>query len=126
MNRQNSIAETAKAIYSGIGKIIVTFQQIEMWLSQVLTGMLLLKDKTDQHLVSAAMSYRQKVDLMVELYNKRKPKFGGAASLATIRKALCTAEEFRNRIVHSFLSYRMRGDRSMGSYQVFFAWQEWT
>ncbi|MFZ2277409.1 MAG: hypothetical protein WAW39_06410, partial [Prosthecobacter sp.] len=53
-------------------------------------------------IVASAMSYRQKVDLMVELHKKRNPKYGGTASLHTIRRALFTAEEFRNRIVHSF------------------------
>ncbi len=48
------------------------------------------------------MSYRQKVDLCFELYPKRKPKFNTKADLKIIKKALYAAEEFRNRIVHSF------------------------
>lgn len=102
MSNHRDIVESADAIFCGIGKLIVAFQQVEMWLAESLAGMLLLKDKTDKHLVASAMSYRQKVDLMVELHKKRKPKYGGKASLNTIRKALYVAEEFRNRIVHSF------------------------
>lgn len=100
--KSDSSHEEAERLYAGIGKIIVRFQQVEMWLAEVLAGLLLMRDQTDRHLISSAMSYRQKVDLLIELYPKRKPKMDAKVDIAIVRKALYAAEEFRNRIVHSF------------------------
>lgn len=92
----------ATELFAGIGKIVVRFQQIEMWVSEILAGMLLMRNKDDRYLVSSAMSFRQKVDLLVELYPKRRPKMVHDIDIKLVRRALYTAEEFRNRIVHSF------------------------
>lgn len=91
-------------LFEGIGRIVVTFQQIEQWLSEVLALLLRMKEKDDQFLVSAAMSFGQKVDLLIELYPKRKPSKLQEVDLAVVKNALSTAEEFRNRVVHSFWS----------------------
>jgi hypothetical protein len=63
-----------------------------------------MRDKDDQYLVSASMSYRQKVDLIVQIY-PRKPnrlKTLPPLDIDVARKALYAAEEYRNRVVHSF------------------------
>jgi len=94
-------AETLR-LYQAIGCIVVSFQQIEQWLAQVLAMLLRMRERDDQHLVSAAMSFGQKVDLLVELYPKRRPQYLKEVNMVTIRQALVAAEEFRNRVVHSF------------------------
>lgn len=95
------VSETA-SLYEGIGRIVVTFQQIEQWLAEILAMLLRMREKEDQFLVSAAMSFGQKVDLLVELYPKRKSAHLKDVDLIVVKKALSTAEEFRNRVVHSF------------------------
>lgn len=89
-------------LFEGIGRIVVSFQQVEQWLSEILALLLRMREKDDQFLVSAAMSFGQKVDLLVALYPKRKPSQLQDVDLKVVKKALSTAEEFRNRVVHSF------------------------
>lgn len=95
------VTETAR-LYEGIGRIVVSFQQIEQWLAEVLAMLLRMREKDDQYLVSAAMSFGQKVDLLVELYPKRKTAHLKDVDLIVVKNSLSTAEEFRNRVVHSF------------------------
>lgn len=95
------VTET-KRLYEGIGQIVVSFQQIEQWLAEILAMLLRMREKDDQFLVSAAMSFGQKVDLIVELYPKRKTANLKDVDLIVVKNALSTAEEFRNRVVHSF------------------------
>jgi hypothetical protein len=95
------VIETAR-LYEGIGRIVVSFQQIEQWLAEILAMLLHMREKDDQFLVSAAMSFGQKVDLLVELYPKRKTAQLKDVDLIVVKNALSTAEEFRNRVVHSF------------------------
>lgn len=89
-------------LFENIGRIVVSFQQIEQWLSEVLALLLRMKEKDDQYLVSAAMSFGQKIDLLIELYPRRKTAQQKDVNLIVIKKALSSAEEFRNRVVHSF------------------------
>jgi hypothetical protein len=53
------------------------------------------------HSISAAMSYRQKIDLMCNLYPERSNPKWPALDLQVVRNALKVTEEFRNTIVHS-------------------------
>ncbi len=85
-----------------IGKIVIDFQFIEYTLSEILAVLLGLKETDDNHRILAAMSYRQKVDLMSDIYELRKPDNWPTADISLSRKALFTAEDFRNRVVHSF------------------------
>lgn len=101
-NATDRIVSETKCLYEGIGRVVVSFQQIEQWLAEVLAMLLRMREKDDQFLVSAAMSFGQKVDLLVELYPKRKAAHLKDVDLAVVKTALSTAEEFRNRVVHSF------------------------
>ncbi|MGW8169715.1 MAG: hypothetical protein ACWGHH_06895 [Sulfurovaceae bacterium] len=85
-----------------IGKIIIDFQFIEYTLSEILSILLGLKEADDTHRILAAMSYRQKVDLMSDIYELRKPDNWPNVDIPLSRKALYIAEDFRNRVVHSF------------------------
>jgi hypothetical protein len=83
---------------------VVNFQQIEQWLAEELAVLLRMREKEDQYLVSAAMSFGQKVDLLVTLFPKRAerhPKLP-TVDVGIVRRALDAAEEYRNRVVHSF------------------------
>lgn len=95
-------------LFAAIGHIVVNFQQVELWLAEALTSVLSLKVLEDRHIISSSMSFRQKVDLMAELYPRKKTHYYGV-EIKLIKKALHTAEEFRNRIVHSVWSVESPG-----------------
>lgn len=99
-----AVVSDSSLLFEGIGRIVVTFQQIELWLSEVLALLLRMKEKDDQFLVSASMSFGQKVDLLIELYPKRRPPQLQEVDMNVVKNALSIAEEFRNRVVHSFWS----------------------
>ena len=101
-NVTDPVALQTMRMYEGIGRIVFSFQQIEQWLAEILAMLLRMREKDDQFLVSAAMSFGQKVDLLVELYPKRKTAHLQDVDLVVVKNALATAEEFRNRVVHSF------------------------
>ena len=111
MSQPHGIAEQTDSLFRAIGHVVVQFQQVEQWLAEELAVMLRMREREDQYLVSAAMSFKQKVDLLVELYPKRKLRDWPDVDIATIRRALYTAEEFRNRVVHSFWAIEC-GDKS--------------
>jgi len=92
--------EERDQLFAAIGHIIVNFQLVELWLAEALTEMLSLKVLEDRYIISSAMSFRQKVDLIAELYPRKKTHVYGV-EIKLIKRALHTAEEFRNRIVHS-------------------------
>lgn len=102
MTDPNDIIEQTPRLFQAIGHTIVRFQQVEQWLAEELAMLLRMREKEDQYLVSAAMSFKQKVDLLVELYPKRKAAQMPDVDIVAVRRALYTAEEFRNRVVHSF------------------------
>ena len=95
-------------LYSVIGRIVVNFQQVELWLSEALSSVLSLKSLEDRHTILSAMSFKQKVNLMAELY-PRKNTHAYGVEMKLIKKALNTAEEFRNRIVHSIWAVEVPG-----------------
>jgi len=103
MNTRNLVDET-EALFRAIGVAVVRFQQVEQWLAEELAVLLRMRDKDDQYLVSAAMSFGQKLDLLVELFPKRADRDPNLppVNIEIARKALSAAEEYRNRIVHSF------------------------
>jgi hypothetical protein len=71
-------------------------------LSGILALLLKLQESNDRYRIAAAMSFRQKVDLMCDLYDSRKNPKWPSVDISVTRKALNTAEEFRNRVLHSF------------------------
>lgn len=96
-------------LFAAIGRIVVNFQQIELWLAESLASLLLLQDPEDRHIVLSAMSFSQKVDLLAELYSRKKTHRYGV-EIRLIRKALYAAEQFRNRIVHSVWAVESSGN----------------
>lgn len=112
MTESNLIDQT-DALLRAIGHTVVRFQQVEQWLAEELALLLRMREKEDQYLVSATMSFKQKVDLLVEIFPRRAelhpnlPK----VEVADVRKALYAAEEYRNRVVHSFYAVEC-GDSS--------------
>jgi hypothetical protein len=99
-----NLSDQTEALYRAIGHTVVRFQQVEQWLAEELAVLLRMREKEDQYLVSAAMSFKQKVDLLVEIFPRREARHPNLpkVDVADVRKALYAAEEFRNRVVHSF------------------------
>lgn len=98
----NDLIESTSRLFHAIGHAVVLFQQVEQWLAEELAILLRMREREDQYLVSAAMSYKQKVDLLVELYPKRRNARLPEVDISSVRRALYAAEEYRNRVVHSF------------------------
>jgi len=92
--------EETNRIFRAIGGVVVSFQLLELWVAEALGESLGMKAKDDRHLVSAAMSYRQKVDLLFELYARHGAPNPKVSPVVT-KRAMLVAEEFRNRVVHS-------------------------
>ncbi len=97
----NEFLETTKSLYSEIGRTVVAFQRTEFHVADSLAIVLRLKELDSRHMLMAAMSYKQKVELLMALLSRNDPGLTAIASLESIRSALFLAEEFRNRIVHS-------------------------
>lgn len=96
----NLVAET-DALFNVIGRVVVRFQQIELWVSEALAVQLGFSALENRYLLQAAMSFRQKVDLLMELLN-RKFDSGLPCSISVAQRALGAAENFRNGVVHAF------------------------
>lgn len=111
MNSTETIVSQTPRLFQAIGRSVVRFQQVEQWLAEELAMLLRMREREDQHLVSAAMSFKQKVDLLVELYPKRRNSKLPEVNITAVRKALYAAEEYRNRVVHSFWAIEC-GDQS--------------
>lgn len=97
-----SIVNDKDKLFRAIGRVVVEFQFIESTLSEILASLLKLQESNDKYRIAAAMSFRQKVDLMCDLYDSRKNPKWASVDIFVTRKALNTAEEFRNRVLHSF------------------------
>ena len=95
-------------LFAAIGHVVVNFQQVELWLAEALASVLALKVLEDRHVISSAMSFRQKVDLVAELYPRKKAHYHGV-EMQLIKKSLYAAEEFRNRTVHSLWTIEFPG-----------------
>lgn len=104
----NLNASERDRMFIAIGNIVVNFQQVELWLAQILASILSLRVLEDGHVISSAMSFRQKVDLVVELY-PRKKVHGHGVEMSLVKNSLYAAEEFRNRVVHSFWAVESPG-----------------
>ncbi|MGM0855594.1 MAG: hypothetical protein ACQEW0_00750 [Pseudomonadota bacterium] len=86
-----------------IGDIVINFQHMELWLSELLAKLLEVTGDDGRYKIMASMSFRQKVDLMYVLFqDKAENHFGADVELG--KKGLYKAEEFRNRVVHSVWS----------------------
>ncbi len=101
---QNNLIDQTDSLFRAIGQTVVRFQQVEQWLAEELALLLRMHEKDDQYLVSAAMSFKQKVDLLVEIFPRRLERHPKLSKIeaADVRKALYAAEDYRNRVVHSF------------------------
>lgn len=99
-----NLAEQTDALFRAIGHAVVRFQQVEQWLAEELALLLSMREREDQYLVSAAMSFKQKVDLLVEIFPRRSERHSKLprVDVKEVKKALYAAEEYRNRVVHSF------------------------
>ena len=51
-------------LHMAIGRMVVEFQFVENIVAECLASLLRMREHEDQHRVAAAMSYRQKVDLL--------------------------------------------------------------
>jgi hypothetical protein len=98
----SNIVTDADRLSRGIGRVVIEFQFVEYTLAEILASLLHLREPEDTHRISAAMGFRQKVDLMCDLYEARKHPQWPAVDVSVARSALFTAEDFRNRVVHSF------------------------
>lgn len=108
------LVEQTEALFRAIGHAVVRFQQVEQWLAEELALLLRMREQEDQYIVSAAMSFKQKVDLLVEIFPRKteqQPKLT-RVDILDVRKALYKAEEYRNRVVHSFYSVECGADSS--------------
>ena len=94
--------EETNRLYMAIGRSVVMFQSIEYTLGDILRSILQMREPEDRHRIVAAMSFRQKVDLVSDIYPARKKPLMPTVEMEYARKALMAAEEFRNSVVHSF------------------------
>ncbi|MDF3822831.1 hypothetical protein P3G55_23235 [Leptospira sp. 96542] len=85
-----------------IGKVVVQFQFVESVVAEMLASLLQLRQPDDQHRIMAAMSYKQKVDLLFDLYPSRRVQSWPDIDVGISRQALYAAEKYRNTVVHSF------------------------
>lgn len=98
----SDIVRQKDRLFMAIGSVVVQFQFIENIVAEILASLMQMREPEDQHRVAAAMSYRQKVDLMCDLYSIRKNALWPDVEIDVARKSLFAAEEFRNAVVHSF------------------------
>lgn len=92
-------------LYFLVGETVVSFQRIDYILTEFLYLLLKIKHEQNSLLLMDALSYSQKVNLTFELLrSKDKLTFGTLSKIDLIlaKKCLTKAEEFRNKIVHSF------------------------
>lgn len=89
-------------LYMAIGRVVVEFQFVENIAAECLASLMRMREHEDQHRVAAAMSFRQKIDLLCDLYPRRKNEQWPDIEMDVARKSLFAAEEFRNAVVHSF------------------------
>jgi hypothetical protein len=97
---ENFLNET-KRLYEAIGAVVIEFQFVEHTLAEVLSWFLNMRESEDRFRVAAAMSFRQKVDLLCDLYPNRRVTLR-EVNIGLVRRALYAAEDFRNRVVHSY------------------------
>jgi hypothetical protein len=103
MSKLDLSFEDRDRLFAVIGRIVVQFQPIELWLSEALASQIGMKALDDRFTVIAAMSYRQKVDLLFALV-PRTEKTIPSGDFGLARRALNVAEEYRNTVVHSVWS----------------------
>lgn len=95
------VAQTDR-LYMAIGRVVVEFQFVENITAECLASLMRMRGHEDQQRVAAAMSFRQKVELLCDLYPRRKDAQWPDVEIGIARKSLFAAEEFRNAVVHSF------------------------
>ena len=85
-----------------IGRITVTFAELESWLSSFIWA--LIVPFSEQHvgqMVTAEMSFRQKLDLLVSLFLYRCKNPQKCAELKVLVARLSDLEQQRNTVQHS-------------------------
>jgi hypothetical protein len=85
-----------------IGETVIRFQLLEHWIADHLVSELNLKTKDSTFIMLDSMSYKQKVTLLFELYNRNPDR--KCTNTKKAKNCLLKAEEFRNKIVHSIWS----------------------
>ena len=68
-------------LHMAIGRMVVEFQFVENIVAECLASLLRMREHEDQHRVAAAMSYRQKVDLLCGTPDERT--YSGQMSRST-------------------------------------------
>lgn len=94
-----------------IGEVVISFQSMENEIAGIICSLLSMGEPKDVQRISSAMSFKQKVDLVCEIYPTRKKKGWLSLEIKTVKNSLYAAEEFRNSIVHSF--WYVSGDKRM-------------
>ncbi len=88
------------ALFRAIGHVVVEFQKTERIFSEVLASHIGLKDEHRRDIIMGASSFGQKVDLYSALRRIDSTK-EECNCIDIICAYLRTAEEYRNKIVHS-------------------------
>lgn len=98
----SDISLQTEKLHAAIGCVVVQFQFVESIVAECLASLVRMREQEDIHRISAAMSFRQKVDLLCDIYPSRKHVQWPDIDIRVTRKSLFAAEEFRNAVVHSF------------------------
>lgn len=100
-----NIIEQRDKLFFLIGDTIVSFQGIEYHITEFLYTLLGLDHKDKHLLLMDALSFGQKLNLTSEVFQSKKNTLNYIKEdfdFDTARKCLSKAEQYRNKIVHSF------------------------
>ncbi|WP_144604708.1 hypothetical protein [Algoriphagus algorifonticola] len=100
-----NITEQRDRLFFLVGETVINFQKIEYYLADFLYKLLELNHEEKHLLLMDSLTFGQKMNLTFELFGKKKNKLTYIAEdfdFEMARKCLSKAEEFRNKIVHSF------------------------
>jgi hypothetical protein len=100
--KHESLPQKTDRLLRAIGSVVVEFQFIESVVAEALARRFGMSDSDDAHRVSAAMSFRQKVELLCDLHAQKPVYERTDLTSDVLRASLGKAEEFRNSVVHSF------------------------
>ena len=100
-----NLIEQRDRLFFLVGETVINFQKIEYHLTEFLYILLELNHEEKHLLLMDSLSYGQKINLTFELFEKKMnklPYIKEDFDFELARKCLSKAEEFRNKIVHSF------------------------
>lgn len=98
----DTLIKQTDELFNAIGDAVVRFQQVEHWLADELASTLDMRDSDAAYLVSASMSFKQKVSLLMELFPTKRPIEAMNIDLDAVFQALTASEIYRNLVVHSY------------------------